>query len=626
MVRSSLRALLLAGFAALLGLPQATASGLEPDPARVTEISKYLLAKPKGPGVPAIDRAVWGGKSVKTKLGNLIPQAEKLAATPIPDQPDDLYLDYSKTGNRTRFQQVAGERRGRLVTLSLAEAQEGKKRFIPALEAIVKAICAEKTWVLPAHDGALKNFKGQIVEIDLVSSHLAWDMALVNWLLGDSLSPEVRQLIRDNVSRRVLNPFADMIHGKRTTAWWLLTNNNWNAVCLAGVTGAALAQVESADERAFYIAAAEKASTSFLKGFTKDGYCSEGVGYWNYGFGNYVQLCDAIADATDGKVDLLARPEAAEPARYGMRIGINDGVCPAFSDCDVHAAPDALLMDHLNRRLGLGLPKSTKEPKRITGGLGGTLVFAFANAPSHRSKSKDAGPGLRTWFAEAGVYIGRPATGGGEKLAVALKGGNNNENHNHNDIGSYVVVRKGKPVLLDPGAETYTARTFSNRRYDSKLLSSFGHSVPRIDGQLQRTGAAAKGIVLATQFSDAKDSLTFDISSAYTVPGLAKLTRTFTYERAGTFTITDEFASGKASQFETALLTLGKWEQITPGRLRVWDGEASLDVFITVTGSAFMVASEEIIENAPVKPTRISIRLTDPTNKATVKVAISPSL
>ena len=44
---------------------------------------------------------------------------------------------------------------------------------------------------------------------------------------------------------------------------------------------------------------------NFLKGFTPDGYCGEGTGYWNYGFGHYVLLSEEIRLATGGQIDLL---------------------------------------------------------------------------------------------------------------------------------------------------------------------------------------------------------------------------------------------------------------------------------------------------------------------------------
>ena len=109
---------------------------------------------------------------------------------------------------------------------------------------------------------------------------------------------------------------------------------------------------------------------------------------------------------------------------------------------------------------------------------------------------------LRSWFEDAGVLIARPAQDSDAVLGVALKGGHNAEHHNHNDVGSYVVVVKDRAVLLDPGSEVYTARTFSAQRYESKLLNSFGHPVPVVAGQLQQTGREAHAEVLATEFTD----------------------------------------------------------------------------------------------------------------------------
>jgi uncharacterized protein YfaT (DUF1175 family) len=85
-----------------------------------------------------------------------------------------------------------------------------------------------------------------------------------------------------------------MIEGRQPEAFWLWATHNWNAVCLAGTVGTALAVVESSRDRAWFVAVAEERIRSFLRGFTPDGYCSEGLGYWNYGFGHYVWLGEML--------------------------------------------------------------------------------------------------------------------------------------------------------------------------------------------------------------------------------------------------------------------------------------------------------------------------------------------
>ncbi|MDQ2687307.1 MAG: heparinase, partial [Armatimonadota bacterium] len=507
-------------FLTLAALPAEAAAVTPPDPARVQVLTALLPEKPEPPGPALTDRAAWGRLAAQSEGQKLIAQAARLLTQPIPEQPDDLYLEYSRTGNRTHWQAVSGVRRGRLTTLVLAECLESKGRFLPGINAIIDALCAEKTWVLPAHDGVLKNFHGTVTDIDLGSSALGWDMAITDALLGDKLAPATRQRLQENVRRRVLTPFHEQITGKIPANWWLTTNNNWNAVCLAGVTGAALAEAPTRAERAEFAAAAEKYVHSFLSGFTPDGYCSEGLGYWNYGFGRFTLLSETLRRATGGKLDLLALPEAQKPALFAARIQIMNGVSPAFADCPVDAQPQAPLMALLNTKFALGLTDyGAWGQKPSFGNLAESLIYNFPERDTSQLPNTTAdnlsGPRLRDWFDKAGILIARPAPDSKCLLGVALKGGNNAENHNHDDVGSYVVVVVDRAVLLDPGGETYTARTFGPHRYDSKLLNSFGHAVPLVAGKLQREGANAQGKILRTDFTPAADTLAFDIASAY---------------------------------------------------------------------------------------------------------------
>ncbi len=126
-------------------------------------------------------------------------------------------------------------------------------------------------------------------------------------------------------------------------------------------------------------------------------------------------------------------------------------------------------------------------------------------------------------------------------MGVALKGGHNDEHHNHNDVGSYVFCIGDSMTLVDPGAEVYTRRTFSAERYVSNVLNSFGHPVPRVAGQLQKTGRSAAAKVLKLELADDQDTLQFDLTSAYPVKTLKQLTRTFVFQRSsGSLTVTDE--------------------------------------------------------------------------------------
>jgi hypothetical protein len=599
------------------------------DEARVRRVASMTAEQPAGLGRPIADRDAWERLAAGPAWRDVVRRAERLLAEPLPETTDDLYLDYSRTGNRSRWEDVAWRRRSRVKDFALAECLEDRGRFLPALEQTIRAVCAERTWTLPAHDENLANFRGEAADVDLASSALAWELATADYLLGDRLSPEVRGLMRDNVRRRVLDPFREMATGRRRQNWWMTTTNNWNAVCLTGVTGAALAAVPSREERAFFIVASEECSRNFLKGFPPDGYCTEGLGYWNYGFGHYVMLGEMVRQATGGGVDLLAREEALAPAAYGAGLEIVNGIYPAFADCDVGAQPESRLMSFVSRVYGLGLGRyDRQDPAGPSGSLAEALFYSFPNSASEKLPAPARAAGLRTWFDRGGVLIGRPAPGSRCRLGVALKGGHNAEHHNHNDVGSYVVVVDGQAVLLDPGAEVYTARTFSSRRYESSLLNSWGHPVPVVAGRLQREGRGAQGRVLRAEFTDAEDTLVLDISSAYDAPGLKRLERTFAYSRAGqgSLTVTDSVSLAEPAAFGTALITLGRWREEAPGVLLIQDTQQAVRVHVRATGGEVAFQAEQIHEDFTTErpPTRVGVNMTQPVREATITVTVTP--
>ena len=80
-----------------------TADG-SPDPARVAEIAKMLPERPQGVGRPISDRQAWDAVARARGFGEVIRRSERSLREPMPELPDDLYLDYSRTGNRDRYQ------------------------------------------------------------------------------------------------------------------------------------------------------------------------------------------------------------------------------------------------------------------------------------------------------------------------------------------------------------------------------------------------------------------------------------------------------------------------------------------------------------------------------------------
>ncbi len=109
--------------------------------------------------------------------------------------------------------------------------------------------------------------------------------------------------------------------------------------------------------------------------------------------------------------------------------------------------------------------------------LGAMGIFGFplpdygaGAVPGSPSSPEEAqAGGLRSCFADAGILIARSNRPGAPQLALALKGGDNGAPHGHNDNGTYVVVCNGEALLVDPGAERYTADTFNAHRFESMM-------------------------------------------------------------------------------------------------------------------------------------------------------------
>lgn len=578
------------------------------------------------------DRAGWGRLAKMEPFTRIVREAETALATPMPEMTEEVYLLFKKTGRRTaEYNRVRSARHGRVALFTLAECLENKGRLIQPLETVLRSVCEEKTWIYNFHDGNLANYHGKTISIDLGSADLAQNLGACLWLLGERLSPQTRQLVTAKLRERIFDPYRKTVDGTGSRIFWITSEHNWNAVCHAGVVAAALAVCADRAERAFFVAAAEKFSHNFLRGFGGDGYCAEGMGYWNYGFGHYIQLCETVYQATKGGVDLYALDGAREAALYPIRIHLINGVYPAYADCSLNPHPDPDLMHFINRRYEFGLKQfaQTASLARVRG-LPRLLMHACPNSATTRPavNGKDWYE-IRSYFEHGGVLNCRPLPGSACRMAVSLKGGHNAEPHNHNDLGTFIVVVGKEALILDPGGEVYTARTFSKDRYRSNLLNSYGHPVPVVAGQLQRSGAAAKAVVLTTNFTESADTYALDLRSAYEMSELQRLTRTFVFSRAGKgcLTVTDEFAFRTPQTFGTALITYARWKQLSPRQLLIQGKEEAVNVTIETGSVPVTIAAEPINEeaHAKTKPTRIGLNLATPQTAGKITLTITPT-
>lgn len=580
------------------------------------DLENVLAALPQGTWFPKGDAKRWSALKETPGAKMILEAAEKVAGEPIAEAPDDLYLLFWTTGDRKQYQDRFHSRNRRLVLLAMAEAIDRKGRFARPLVETIDAICSMKSWTLPAHDlsdGEKGSFRGVSPYAELGSTALVSYLACALAIAGDAIPPETAARVRHEAERRIFGPLRlsyalEYPEGFPVSTkdpighHWIKGHNNWNAVCHDNVVAAALELLEDARDRAYFVRKAMCGLKFYARGgFLPDGYCSEGMGYWNYGFGHFLMLGNGLRDATGGKLDVFSDPIYRKATEYAYGYQLENGLSPAFSDgtgapsCGCLALarriwPD-LTCEEAETFDPLSAFAAALDPAAKSGWREerGCLLLAFGKVPPLSSVQNAPLP-FRTEFPCGQVWIMRGADG----MSAGFKGGNNEELHNHNDLGSYNVALDGAIVTGDPGKEVYTSRTFSSRRYESKILSSYAHPVPRIGGTLQEPGAKSAAKVVKTVFTPEKDIVALDISSAYRVKELKSIVRTFVYDRAnGKFSVSDHVIFSRPSSFEVPLVSLGGFRE---GRVFGEDGKTSLAFGVKASGGEW-TWNEETVEN-----------------------------
>lgn len=635
-------------------------------PQRVRTISNLLANAPAHFTPPFSDRTFWDAQRDLPSAPALLAAAKRHAATPRPELSESLHAQFKQSGERRFFERALRQRYDRLTQLVFAEGLLNDGTYLPFIEADIDALLAMPSWALPAHTPDRKSWQDARDFVDLSAATHAWTLASIDWLLADRLKAETRERIRTEINERVFIPYLQRVRSRdRQDFWWMTRYHNWNAVCHAGVLGSALLLLPDRSDRAEFIAAWEAYSPFFLSGFTADGFCQEGISYWAYGFGHYVLAAEAVRLASDGALDTLAAPGMERIGTFGRDWEITDGTYPYFSDVGIGNFPPNWLESFGALRYGSGGPvypatfeqRGPLSPQQFYSTVfdlsqprghsappagsqaQGTAIQAQTisvqmqdgSTPTAIPLASNGTRPLRNWFPEGGALIVRqqnPQQG----LAAAFKGGHNAQPHNHNDLGSFVLVSNGQLVLNELGRDDYVRDTFGQTRYRSGVMNSFGHPVPLVAGKLQQTGHDARAVTVRTEFTDEHDLWEIDLTSAYAVPELEKLTRTFIFSRkgAGRLDVVDTVRFSSAQDFGNAIILLPQQQSTATGAesFLVQNGGEAVNVSVSATGGTVAITEQPvmgIIPNQPPKGTRIGIDFTQPVREATIRLSITPA-
>ncbi|MFJ2648163.1 heparinase II/III family protein [Streptomyces sp. NPDC087420] len=531
--------------------PESAAPGTTPpaDPddgsgyPRLTRLFPPSLVAARMPGIgrwspvpPPADRR-WRaiGDDTRTRV---LGAASASLGLPWPGLPASLFARFARDGDRSGYQGPVFARRARLARAVLATAVTAgttgnTDAFTDEVMDGVWALCEETTWAWPAHDfRVLGPRHGLLADpgrptLDLGASGTAVLLALTDTLVGDQLDrhdPLVRRRLRQEVSTRVLLPYLE----RDEWGWYdgsTAKLNNWNPWIHSELLLATALTEESDERRAALVCRILQGLENYLRAHPRDGGCDEGPHYWWRAGASLFECLETLTSLLGTDAGVFGHPLIRAMARYPVSTWIGDGWAVNFADGPARPRETApALLHRFGRRTGqpevsaharaLREPDEAlplhDEPFDLRRALDDLLDTEWHGAPPAAFPL----PG-HTWLPDTQVLVARAEPGSARGLLVAAKGGHNDESHNHNDVGSFIIAVDAQPLVIDAGVGTYRRETFNENRYGIWSMTSEYHNVPVVNGFGQPPGARFRSGAVAARRGPDADELTCDLAAAY---------------------------------------------------------------------------------------------------------------
>ncbi len=429
------------------------------------------------------------------------------------------YLEFGRSGSRQVMEEPFGDNNSALSALVLAELTEGKGRFTDQIINGIWHTCEMTSWGLSAVVG-LPSFNDQI--IDLTSGDLGSFLAWTCYFLKDELdkvNPLVSERIRENIRRRILDPYLD-----RDDFWWQAFHaapetmvNNWNPWCNFNVLTCFLLLENDPVRLAEAVYRTMTSVDQYINYVKGDGACEEGPSYWGHAAGKLYDYLQLLSAATSGKVSLFELPLIRKMGEYIVESYAGDGWVVNFADASARNSGDKGLIFRYGKAVGsqvmmqfaAWLHRQDPAPDYDAGrDIYRTLENLYFEG--ELADTQAALPRIGSvWYPETQFCYIHDLSG----FFFAAKGGFNGESHNHNDVGSFILYYNQVPAIIDAGVGTYTRQTFSHERYSIWTMQSNYHNLPLINGVAQAPGSAYRAEKVS--FDPDRSTFSLDLAKAY---------------------------------------------------------------------------------------------------------------
>ena len=516
-----------------------------------------------------------------------IAEAEKLLGKKYPVLTASDFLIYTRTGNRSIYQDQFNPRRLDLIQLTVAEAYERKGRFVDKILDLVWMILEESTWVLPAHINPNPNDKTHSLPYSYDGGRNYSDLYVGNtgatltftWYLMreefDKISPVINKRIIENLRDRVIYPFINHWHEFPWLGYgpynWL---NNWCPHIVAQTLNTCALAIDDKETRDKVVEIALMALDKFTELYSPDGACDEGPGYWEGAGGALYEACLVLYDMTAGKINAFEDVLLKSMVEYFPRMYVANGHFLNYSDAHTKTSINFPWGYDWGKMCNSDLVMNFWEFKsEISEDLGKVKFSSYSCWRYYRDlcapdlARRDFKAALKSYFPSLHLAVSRESEIPEEGLYLSIKGGHNSLSHNHNDTGDFTVFCDGEPIFIDAGVGDYTRRTFDASRYTIWSMNGEHHNIPTINGVFQSNGRgyASKDAI----YDEQTGGLSIDLTDAYHASAAIEEYRREAVIKDGKAVVTDAITSKIDGEIIFNLLTISEPKLLGKGKMEV---------------------------------------------------------
>ncbi len=551
-----------------------------------------------------------------------IKSAEKELDKEWPLFPATIFLEFVRNGNRSNYERLSFNRRKRLATFVLSETFERQGRFMDEIVNGIWAICEESFWGIPAHNKrqGLPDIDQPIV--DLFAAETGSLMAWIHYLMApelDQINPLITKRMIAETDRRILTPYLEhtdwgwMGFNWRNRSGYMRPVNNWNPWINSNIISCALLLEQDPQRRIKILYKTMDSIDNFTQPYPPDGGCDEGPSYWGRAAASLYDCLELLYQASNGKINIFDEPLIINMGSFITKAYISQPYFINFADASAKMSINAPIVFRYGKAINNKAMMTFAAFEAQAQDMGGKTLsgsFGVLNrvlpalfAVNELLTTQPVQPFIRdVWLPDIQVMTARSYHNSNESFYVAAKGGHNDESHNHNDVGTFIVYADGKPVLIDAGAQTYTAKTFSNQRYELWNNQSAYHNLPTINGVMQKEGHLYMAKDVRYSSSDQSAQLNLDISTAYSSDAFVESwQRSITLNRGKNVSIIDNFELSQLIEPLTLnFLTPLETDLSKSGKIILSEGTGK-NYILTYPNTKF----EAFMEIIPVKDSRM---------------------